>query len=60
MGVICICHEIYFGIICFIVEKNIWADITNTAYGWIRIVAGLILGGISIGFGWFIEVYRRG
>ena len=60
MGVICICHEIYFGIICWIVEEDIWGDITNTAYGWIRIVAGLVIGGISIWFGWFIEVFRRG
>ena len=60
MGVICICHEIYFGIICWTIETDIWGDITNTTYGWIRIVAGLVLGGISIWFGWFIEVYRRG
>ena len=60
MGVLCICYGIYYGIICFIVEKDIWADITNTAFAWIIIAAGLVLGGISIWFGTFIELYRRG
>jgi hypothetical protein len=59
-GVLCICHGIYFSIICFIVEKNIWDDITNTTFAWIIIAAGLVLGGILIWFGTFIEVYRRG
>ena len=60
MGVLFVCLGIYYGIICFIVEKNIWADITNTAFAWIIIAAGLVIGAILIWFGWFIEVNRRG
>ena len=60
MGVLFICLGIYYGIICFIVEKDIWADITNTAFAWIIIAAGLVLGAILIWFGTFIELYRRG
>ena len=44
MGVIYICHEIYVGFIVFAEEADICGDITNTAYGWIRIVAGLVIG----------------
>ena len=55
MGVIYICHEIYAGIICWIVEEDIWCDITNTAYGWIRIVTGLVIGGMLISVGRFIR-----
>lgn len=56
MGIILMCHEIYIGRICWTVEEAMWADISNTSFGWIRIITGVIGGGLLIWCGGYVTI----